>query len=212
MRRIRWSNLDDNERLKRSRRLEYRARQVFLFVAPVAYYEVFLTSSKGQTRSSSGMWAVGIVALFYLALMIWAVLGQRSLSMVIQMVGFGTVWLFIIFTTIYWNIGTAKNFGHPLSHLDAAYFFLGILSTAGTGAINPVSEQARLVVSLQYVADIVFVGVVLALFIVRITEWRLARPMRAPAVVKPEPNTKVDGSEASVIVPEVLDDPPGLDQ
>jgi hypothetical protein len=202
MRWIRWSNLDDNERLKRSRRLEYRARQIFLVVAPVVYFKIFLTSSKGQTRSASGIWAVGIIALFYLALMIWAVLGRRSLSMVIQMVVLGTVWLFLIFTTIYWNIGTAKNFGHPLSHLDSAYFFLGILSTAGTGAINPVSEQAQLVVSLQYVADIVFVGLVLALFIVRVTEWRRSLPTGGPAVVKPEPNTKVDGSEVTVILPE----------
>src|SRR5689334_4087549 len=48
-----------------------------------------------------------------------------------------------VFSLLYYAIGTAKNFSSPLSHTDAFYFALGTLSTAGTGNIVAISEDAR---------------------------------------------------------------------
>ena len=64
--------------------------------------------------------------------------------------------------------GTAANFGHPLSRLDAAYFEFGIFVTAGTSPIAPQSEFARRLVTIQYVVDIPFTLLVLALVVSRL--------------------------------------------
>lgn len=68
------------------------------------------------------------------------------------------------FTFTYYNIGTDANFSKALSRLDALYVALGNMTTAGTGNIYPISEEARAWVSGQYFADIiVFTALVSAL-------------------------------------------------
>lgn len=70
------------------------------------------------------------------------------------------------FAYIYWTYGDAPDFGHNLSHLDAFYFAVGTLTTAGTGSLNAVSQTARLLQTVQMGLDfglvIVAVGFVLA--------------------------------------------------
>ena len=60
-----------------------------------------------------------------------------------------SLWLVLLFTIVYWNIGTAKNLGHSMTHLDATYFTVGALTTAGTGTISPESQRATLCVVLR---------------------------------------------------------------
>jgi hypothetical protein len=74
------------------------------------------------------------------------------------------------FAIIYWNIGTAKNFGTPLTHLDAIYFSLGTLTTAGTGRILAKSELATVVVTAQMLIDLLLFSVVITLGISRLGE------------------------------------------
>lgn len=45
--------------------------------------------------------------------------------------------LLYTFSVLYWGYGSASNFSIPLSHLDAIYFAIGTLTTAGTGNILP---------------------------------------------------------------------------
>jgi Ion channel len=47
--------------------------------------------------------------------------------------------LLVVFSTLYWSYGTSANFSEPLTRLDAIYFSVGTLSTAGTGNISAVS-------------------------------------------------------------------------
>jgi hypothetical protein len=49
-----------------------------------------------------------------------------------------------LFAGLYWSIGTRANFTHSLTRLDAIYFAVGTLSTAGTGTISATSQTARL--------------------------------------------------------------------
>ncbi len=83
-----------------------------------------------------------------------------------------SLWLVLLFTIVYWNIGTAKNFGQSMTHLDATYFTVGTLTTAGTGTISPQSQSARLLVTVQYAVDLVFLAVVLSVFAGRLAAER----------------------------------------
>lgn len=47
------------------------------------------------------------------------------------------------------------SFNTPLTRIDAIYFTITTLSTVGFGDIRPVTEQARLWVSIQIIAGLV---------------------------------------------------------
>jgi Ion channel len=51
------------------------------------------------------------------------------------------------------------NFAEPLSRTDALYFSVTVLSTVGFGDITPKSEIARLVVTIQMIANLILIGV-----------------------------------------------------
>jgi hypothetical protein len=85
--------------------------------------------------------------------------------------------ILVSFATLYWTIGTTANFGINLSRLDAVYSALGMLTTAGTGDIVPVSQLARGFVSGQMFFDFVFVVVALALVL---TKWAKSLAKRRP--------------------------------
>jgi hypothetical protein len=61
------------------------------------------------------------------------------------------------FSTLYWNYGTTGNFTERLTQLDAIYFTIGTLTTAGTGNISAISQVARGLQTLQMVLDIGFI-------------------------------------------------------
>jgi voltage-gated potassium channel len=50
------------------------------------------------------------------------------------------------------------NFAEPLSRTDALYFTVTVLSTVGFGDITPKSEIARLVVTVQMIANLILIG------------------------------------------------------
>jgi voltage-gated potassium channel len=53
---------------------------------------------------------------------------------------------------------SAANFTEPLTHTDALYFTVTVFSTVGFGDITAKTEVARVVVTLQMVADVVIIG------------------------------------------------------
>jgi hypothetical protein len=79
------------------------------------------------------------------------------------------LFLLLGFSYAYWAIGEAANFaGGPLSKLDAVYFTLGTLTTAGTGTISAVGALSRATVSLQMALDIAFTAFALAFAVTRL--------------------------------------------
>lgn len=76
----------------------------------------------------------------------------------------------LVFANIYWAIGTKVNFGVELSRVDALYFSLGTLTTAGTGTIAPTSSFARGLVSVQMALDFAFVATAVTIVITRWSE------------------------------------------
>ena len=69
------------------------------------------------------------------------------------------------FSTLYWNYGLLSNFTEQLTRLDAIYFTIGTLTTAGTGTISAVSQTARTLQGLQMVLDLGLIVFAVALAI-----------------------------------------------
>ena len=76
----------------------------------------------------------------------------------------------VIFAGFYWHFGTRGNFNVTLSHIDALYFTLGTLTTAGTGSIVPDSQLIRSLASVQMILDLLLVTGAAALAISRLAE------------------------------------------
>jgi Ion channel len=75
--------------------------------------------------------------------------------------------------------GTHLNFSHSLTHLDAAYFMAGTLTTAGTGSLNAISETAQAIQFAQFCIDFLLVVLSVSLIGTRCTEYRSRRKDRA---------------------------------
>jgi voltage-gated potassium channel len=66
----------------------------------------------------------------------------------------------VIFAAAYFLIAGSgdTDFAEPLSRTDALYFTVTVLSTVGFGDITPKSEMARLVVTVQMIANLILIG------------------------------------------------------
>jgi Ion channel len=85
--------------------------------------------------------------------------------------------LLVDFSFLYWSHGTTVNFSQRLSHLDAVYFTVGTLATAGTGNISATSEWSRGVQTAQMFVNMTFVLFGLGFLVSRLgTEHRPPEP------------------------------------
>ncbi len=73
----------------------------------------------------------------------------------------------LVFATTYFLMGQADpaNFTQPITRIDALYFTVVTFATVGFGDVTPVSEIARLAVTVQIVVDLILVGLVVRVFI-----------------------------------------------
>jgi hypothetical protein len=78
------------------------------------------------------------------------------------------------FSFIYWNRGSTANFSTPLSHLDAIYFTLGTLTTAGSGTVVAVSQAARGIQSVQMVLNLGYILFAVGAVVSRFASDRVA--------------------------------------
>jgi voltage-gated potassium channel len=121
--------------------------------------------------------AVGIsIVIFVLCQLIYyAIRIARGTKDFTWVMGFALLNAFLVllvaFAGFYWRFGTTANFNVTLSRLDALYFALGTLSTAGTGSITPISQLARGLVSIQMILDLMLVAVATTIVIARLSEW-----------------------------------------
>jgi hypothetical protein len=92
----------------------------------------------------------------------WAVfiykIGSRRASDIFLAVVLSLVNIVTWFTFAYHSVGKDNNFSGKLTHLDALYFALGTLTTAGTGSVAPTSSLSRGLVSVQMIVDLIFLA------------------------------------------------------
>jgi len=70
---------------------------------------------------------------------------------------------------------SAGNFGGQLSHTNALYFTVTVLSTVGFGDITAKSETARLVVTGQMIADLIVFGLAIKVIVGAVRHGRQQR-------------------------------------
>lgn len=58
-----------------------------------------------------------------------------------------------------------SSFSEPLTKSGALYFTITVLSTVGFGDITPVTDPARLAVSVQMICDLVVIGILVKLIV-----------------------------------------------
>ncbi len=68
----------------------------------------------------------------------------------------------LLFAAIYVLLESARpgSFSEPLNHTDALYFTMTVFATVGFGDISPVSGPARVLVTIQMVANLLVLGLV----------------------------------------------------
>jgi voltage-gated potassium channel len=80
----------------------------------------------------------------------------------------------LLFADVYYVLGHDRlaAFGSALSRTDALYFTVTVFATVGFGDIAPVSAGARVLVTLQMVADLVVLSVVLRVIVTAVRHRR----------------------------------------
>ena len=75
--------------------------------------------------------------------------------------------LLLPFAATYASLSSADpaTFTQPMSRIDALYFTVTVFSTVGFGDIAPVSEPARVLVTVQMLADLVLIGTIVKVLV-----------------------------------------------
>lgn len=159
------------------------ATNALALALPISWISFLLTPA----RPSGGVNPIQVMVLFVvIIIMIWAVVALSALGTPIRLVFVilaGSFLLFVsVFSQLYWDIGETTNFGGTdLSKLDAVYFALGTLTTAGTGNLSATSELSRSLVAVQMVLDIGLTGFAVTVVAARLSERPRTPPATAPS-------------------------------
>lgn len=129
-----------------------------------------------KDRATSTVWVIVLlvlVAVVITQLILGLVLIPRQHMTPARFVRISTnfvltlLFVALLFSLLYWNYGTSRNFDHSLTHLDAIYFTLGTLTTAGTGNINATSDVARGIQLAQMTMDLALLVFAITLLMAR---------------------------------------------
>ena len=117
-------------------------------------------------------WTLPYLALCALGAIVSVAYMARDRGGADTLLGLGVLSSFLVgsFSFLYCSLAaTAGNFNVvEMSKIDALYFTVGTLSTAGTGLIAPVSDMARLSVVIQMILDVILIGWTVA---VAVSRW-----------------------------------------
>jgi voltage-gated potassium channel len=129
--------------------------------------------------------------LFLLALLLFAGVMAVSVRAILRSdqprlralraVGLGLPLLLTVFASTYCTVAgqQADAFTEPLSRTDGIYFTVTVFATVGFGDIAPVSELARVLVTIQMLVGLVAVGVI-AKLVLGAVQVAVARRAVAP--------------------------------
>jgi hypothetical protein len=153
-----------------------RGFMVAAFFATGAFWFKFLHQTTRYRESSALVIENTVTFLLVIVVLIWGARVARSTARLIYWVAVAVAAYVAEFSSEYFNHGTAKDFTGAatkgLSHLDAIYFSLGTLSTAGTGSLSARSQAVRAIQTVQMALDIVLVVFVLGLAVSRFAAKR----------------------------------------
>jgi hypothetical protein len=124
------------------------------------------------------------------ALEVRAILGSdRPKLRAVRALAVGVPLLLVVFASTYCTVAAQQTdaFSEPLSRTDGLYFTVTVFATVGFGDITPVTELARILVTVQMLVGLVTVGIIakVVLGAVRVAESRRSRE-RARAETSPD--------------------------
>jgi hypothetical protein len=136
--------------------------RVLVSIAVVLAVYYLLPFDRYSTGVAITVLVIGLVLL--IALTVWQVRRiiadpYPRLRAVEALATTGTLFL-ILFASTYFVMArlAPHSFGTPLTRTDALYFTVTVFSTVGFGDITAKTEAARLVVTGQMIADLIFLG------------------------------------------------------
>jgi voltage-gated potassium channel len=141
-------------------------------------------------------WATGW--LFLLALVLFAAVMAVSVRGVlrsdqprlraIRAIGLGVPLLLVVFASTYCTIAAQEPsaFSEPLDRTDGIYFTVTVFATVGFGDITPVSELARVLVTVQMLVGLVAVGLI-AKVLLGAVQVAVARRSGTPGTTEEQP-------------------------
>lgn len=145
------------------RRLIFRAvlRGVLAAVVLVVLYYVLPLDRRWDVGTAIGL-LIGIVV--FAGVMVWqvrAIAGARYPGLrAAETLGLILPLYLVLFASTYFVMerAAAASFTQPLTRTDALYFTVTVFSTVGFGDITAKSEAARVVLIVQMLADLAFLG------------------------------------------------------
>ena len=160
--------------------------RVTVALAAMLVLYAFLPLGRSSTASSA-LLAAGITALLAFAVVFLRQV-RRITRSPYPLVAGAEAMVFILaafvvnFALVYVTLATAdpEAFSEPLNRVAAIYFAITVLATVGFGDIAPVDDVARIVVSVQMVADLVLIAVALRLVILLAQRTDRRQRGRAP--------------------------------
>jgi voltage-gated potassium channel len=161
------------------RHVAWTVLRVLLSVAVLLAVYFWLPLNRYPTRVAIALLIVGLVLL--IVLVAWQVrriiTDPRPRLRAIEALATSGPLFLILFASTYFVMGrfAPDSFGVPLTRTDALYFTVTVLSTVGFGDITAQTETARLVVTGQMIADLVFVGLGLRVIVGAVGRGRQRR-------------------------------------
>jgi voltage-gated potassium channel len=135
---------------------------VTVLVLVVVYYRLPLHGSAGV--GAVVLFVGGLVVLA--ALVAWQlraiVLARHPVLRAVEAFASAIPLFLLLFAAIYVLLEAARpgSFSEPLTHTDGLYFTVTVFATVGFGDIAPVSEPARVLVTIQMIGDLLVLGLV----------------------------------------------------
>jgi hypothetical protein len=136
---------------------------------PVVALALFIVGYLVLPVRTASTVVAAVAALIVLLLLVTVVFGRQARRILhspwpalaagesIVVVGAAYVLSFALLYTIL-SASSPAQFSEPLDKVDAVYFTITVLSTVGFGDITPVDGLARAVVSVQMLANLVFLA------------------------------------------------------
>jgi hypothetical protein len=174
---MRFTKLIPDMRFSKQFLIFIAVTNLIFWVSYFSFYSPKTTWSENETLIFTGGYSAALIAVFILSTVqeLMSTYTRKPI-VVLALAATGSTILFC-FTTFYSALGSEShlNFGVVLSKVDAFYFALGVFTTAGTGTIAPLSQVARLIVSCQYIVDVIYVAGLIGVGVSRLSSEHVIR-------------------------------------
>jgi voltage-gated potassium channel len=140
---------------------------VLIFV----YYLVPAGVVPAHHRGADAFLHLGVGTALFAAILAWEarrIVGAELPELrAVEALGVVIPLFLVLFASFYLSMSNASPhvFSQPLDHTRAIYFTITVFSTVGFGDITPLTDVARIIVSLQMLLDLVIIGAVVRMLL-----------------------------------------------